>query len=108
MEVFMIYYSIKEISPIKINVSKILFKEEEYLKNLKETENFVRYNTKRTTKIKAKEKGPKEKENYPPKKGKVRKSKQVINNLVTENYNYGRFLPLMGYRIKEKYVWKIR
>ena len=26
--------------------------------------------------------------NYPPKKGKIRKSKQIINNLVTENIEF--------------------
>ena len=84
--IFMLYYCIKEISPIKLNISRILFEEQNKEKINEPKPNYVRRNSKRKTKTKIKEKAPKE--NYPPKKGKVRKSKQLINNLVTENIEF--------------------
>ena len=88
---FMLYYCIKEISPLKIKVSKYLFEEQK--KENERQNNYIRSNNvKRSTrKKKTKEKGEKPVEemiNYPPKKGKVRKSKNIINNLETENYEF--------------------
>ena len=84
--IFMLYYCIKEISPIKLNISRILFEEQNKEKINEPKPNYVRRNSKRKTRTKIKEKAPKE--NYPPKKGKVRKSKQIMNNLITENIEF--------------------
>ena len=85
---FMMYYCIREISPIKLNVSKILFAEEKKMEQMIQAENNYRYGVKRKSKIKPIKIAPKI--NYPPKKGTVRKSRQIdnINNLVTENYEF--------------------
>ena len=42
--VFMVYYCIKDISPIKVQVSKLIFEDEE---NLKEAKNYIRINKKK-------------------------------------------------------------
>ena len=95
--VFMVYYCIKDISPIKVQVSKLIFEDEE---NLKEAKNYIRFNTKKKSKINIKEKAAKE--NNPPKKGKVRKSKQIVNNLVTENYEFIQLPKKSNQKIKQK------
>ena len=87
---FMIYYCFKEITPIKIKISKIIFEEQnkEMLNNINITK-FTGKKHKPKGKVKFKEKED-SKINYPPKKtGIVRKTKNDIsihnNNLITEN-----------------------
>lgn len=78
----MIYYSYKEISPLKIEISKILFEESEKLAKFEKKE-FVKIQKGEILKLneKAKKKTRKGK-NYPPKKERKRK----INN----DYSVGR------------------
>ena len=81
--VYIIYYSIKEISPVKISISKILFKEQEKDKNL-----VKKFEKQMKPKINAKDELEKKNVNYPPKKGKIRKYKNENNNLVTEDIEF--------------------
>ena len=99
---FIIYYSIREISPIKVGVSKILFEEEQVIKNIKETNSVKHSSNKAKSKFKPKTKSEisehKKKVKNPPKKGKIRRAKMTknsnnnknaknnINVLNTENY----------------------
>ena len=86
---FMLYYCIKDISPIKLNISKILF-EEQNKENIRYS-NFSKNNGKKPKgKVTFKEKSDISKNvDYPPKKGKVRKTKNNhLNNLVTENIEF--------------------
>ena len=85
---FMIYYCFKEITPIKIKISKIIFEEQnkDMLKEINLSK-FAGKKHKPKGKVKFKEDS---KINYPPKKsGKVRKVKKDMtiynNNLITEN-----------------------
>ena len=106
--IFIIFYCIREISPIKVNVSKILFEErknenKEKKENINQAnyEKFGRKITGTETKIQMNEKEDL-KGNYPPKKGKIRKSKQIINNLVTENIEFINEKPKQKTTKKEK------
>ena len=82
---FMIYYCIKDISPVKLNVSKILF-EEQNKEKLKQDNLIKNYGKKKKTKMKYKEKSENNNKtvNYPPKKGFVRKVKNNPTFLQTE------------------------
>ena len=88
--IFLIYYCFKEINPIKISVSKYLFLEEN--KDFVNKQNLITYSEKKTktktktkTKVKFQEKS--KKGNYPPKKGRVVRTKSEKNFLRTENYD---------------------
>ena len=91
---FMIYYAIKQISPLKLTISKILF-EEKKEENI--TQNEIR-RAKRSKSIKKQKPKIEEKEIYndnnPPKRGVVRKTTVITtdpdNNQVhnTENYEF--------------------
>ena len=87
--IFIIYYSVKEISPVKVGVSKILFKEKEKELNA----NFEVRKTKRfksLKKIKIEEKDIVE-GNNPPKRGMVRKTTILTtegDNIITSTDKY--------------------
>ena len=84
--IYIAYYCFKEISPVKVHISKLLF-EEQNKENVKRA-SFVRRPEKRkSTKKKLKEKAEHKGKN-PPKKGKVRKSKNEINHLATEDIDF--------------------
>ena len=82
---YIIYYCYKEISPIKISISKLLF-EEQNRQNLENSTPYTRNMGKKKSKVKIKEKAE-QKDNNPPKKGKIRKSKDV-NHLTTEDIDF--------------------
>jgi hypothetical protein len=79
--VFIIYFCFKEINPIKVKVSKIIFDETEELKE-KETLS-INYKTKSEPKIKEKIKF--KKTHYPPKKAKSRFAKSEYNSTYEKN-----------------------
>ena len=81
--IFMIYYCFRDITPIKISVSKILFDEEE-LENLNNIHLIELSQKKGKGKTKFKEKN--RNGNFPPKKGKIIHTKSEKNTLHTENY----------------------
>ena len=81
---FMIYYCIKEISPVKLAVSKILFQEQNK-ENMRQDNLLKEYGKKRNKKLKIKEKSDNNKTvNYPPKKGIIRKARKTASFLQTE------------------------
>ena len=82
---YIIYYCYKEISPIKISISKLLF-EEQNRENLGNSTPHTRNTGRKKSKAKIKEKAD-PKDNNPPKKGKIRKSKDA-NHLVTEDIDF--------------------
>ena len=82
---YIIYYCYKEISSIKISISKLLF-EEQNRENVENSTPYTRNMSKKKSKVKIKEKAE-PKDNNPPKKGKIRKSKDV-NHLVTEDIEF--------------------
>ena len=84
--IFIVYYCFKEISPVKVSISKLIF-EEKNKENLINTNLERKDEKKRGTKITIKEKDE-HKDNNPPKKGKIRKSKVEINNLITEDIEF--------------------
>ena len=84
--IYIAYYCFKEISPLKVIISKLVF-EDQNKENLNRS-SFMRNTRRKTgTKIKIKEKGG-HKGNNPPKKGKIRKSKNEINHLATEDIDF--------------------
>ena len=96
---FMIYYCVKDISPVKLNISKILFKEQENNKENLKKSNFVKNaGKKQKGKVKFKEKGKEDINdnididdiniNYPPKKGKIKKVRNKLENLETESVKF--------------------
>ena len=84
--VFMVYYCIKNISPIKLGISKILF-EEQNKENMKKSNLAKNNNNNTKKKVKFMEKSE-NKSNFPPKKGKIRKPKLGLNNLMTEDIDF--------------------
>ena len=84
---FMIYYCCKDISPIKVSVSKLLFEEEKkegnipdkinpYLLQIKSTKPQKNSKSVKSTKSKKKKQSKSTKESYPPKKSRVRKTQK--------------------------------
>ena len=78
---FIIYFCFKEINPLKVKVSKIIFDETEELKE-KETLS-IKYKTKSEPKVKEKIKY--KKTHYPPKKAKSRFAKSEYNSTYEKN-----------------------
>jgi hypothetical protein len=78
---FIIYFCFKEINPLKVKMSKIIFDETEELKE-KETLS-IKYKTKSEPKVKEKIKY--KKTHYPPKKAKSRFAKSEYNSTYEKN-----------------------
>ena len=79
--VFLVYYCYKEINPLKVEISKILFDESNEEQETNLVSNFKTIiKTKAREKIKPKGKGKSLKSYYPPKKAKSRTKNDYINN----------------------------
>ena len=109
---FMIYYCVKDISPVKLNISKILFSEQEKIKeNLKKSNFAKNAGKKQKVKVKFKEKGNEDNVdkididdiNYPPKKGKITKKKTNLDNLETESIKFVKDTKSTKPKSKKKY-----
>ena len=109
---FMIYYFIKDISPVKLNISKILFSEQEKIKeNLKKSKFAKNAGKKQKVKVKFKEKENEDNVdkiniddiNYPPKKGKITKKKTNLENLETESIKFVKDTKSTKPKSKKKY-----
>jgi len=108
----MIYYFIKDISPVKLNISKILFSEQEKIKeNLKKSNFAKNAGKKQKVKVKFKEKENEDNVdkiniddiNYPPKKGKITKKKTNLDNLETESIKFVKDTKSTKPKSKKKY-----